>query len=198
MTERAQYPHRQAMRVAMAIADELRPACERIEIAGSLRRRRPFVHDIDLVVIPRVVRVPGPQGGLFDGHDMIDQRVIDLRLQEHQSEGRLTDLHLADKIIKFTAASSGIPVDIYLAKESTWGTLLLIRTGSKEHNIELAQRTRRRGFILKADGTGLIDLRSGKPAGAFRDENNLFRFLGLSYIPPEDRDLAHEAEEGAL
>jgi len=42
-----------ARTVAQKIVEELRPACDRIEIAGSLRRGNPAVHDIDLVLLPK-------------------------------------------------------------------------------------------------------------------------------------------------
>lgn len=191
MTDR--FPYAQAHRVATAIVDSLRPACERIEIAGSLRRKRYLVHDIDLVLISRLERIQAPQRGLFAADDTVEQRAIDGCLIALQEAGKIGDLAISDKIIRCMAIKSGIPIDIYLAKPSTWATILLIRTGSKEHNIMLARRARQRGLILKADGTGLISA-NGKPAGAFLEEERLFRFLGLRYVPPENREVGIEAE----
>ena len=56
-----------ALPIANQVVEKLAPFCQRIEVAGSIRRRRPFVHDIDLVVIPSnqgqfitVLRAMGP------------------------------------------------------------------------------------------------------------------------------------------
>jgi DNA polymerase/3'-5' exonuclease PolX len=43
---------KRAQEIASQVITKLAPYCERIEVAGSIRRRRPFVHDIDVVVIP--------------------------------------------------------------------------------------------------------------------------------------------------
>jgi len=194
MTTR-RFPYTLAHHVATAIVENLRPACERIKIAGSLRRRRDMVHDIDMVLIPRLERVQAPQRGFFADTDTVEQRAIDRVLTDLQDAGRITDLALSGKIVRFVATKSGIPIDLYLAKESTWATILLIRTGSKEHNIRLAQEARKRGLILKADGTGLINPRTGAPVGAFREEGHLFKFLGRRYVEPEYREVGI-AEEG--
>lgn len=192
------YPHDLARRVATAIVDYLRPACERIEIAGSLRRQRKSVHDIDLVVISRQKRVAAQQRGFFADNDTIEKPAIELKLVELLEAGKIHDLTVGNKIIRCTATKTGIPIDIYLAKESTWATILLVRTGSKEHNVMLAQEARRRGMILKADGTGLISATTKKPVGAFREEAHLFRFLGMPYINPANREVGMEAEGIAL
>ena len=194
MTDARRHPYTLAHHVATAIVEHLRPACQRIEIAGSLRRRRDLVHDIDLVLIPRTERVQAPQRGLFAETDTVEQRAIDRALTDLQDAGRISGLALAGKIIRFTATKSDIPIDLYLANESTWATILLIRTGSKEHNIYLAALARRRGMILKADGTVLVDQRTGKAAGSFREEADLFKFLGLRYVHPEAREIGIEAE----
>jgi len=198
MTTGRRHPYTLAHHVATAIVEHLRPVCQRIEIAGSLRRRRDLVHDIDLVLISRTERVQAPQRGLFAETDTVEQRAFDRVLTDLQDAGRIGDLALSDKIIRFTATKSGIPIDLYLAKEATWATILLIRTGSKEHNIHLCKLARQRGMILKADGTGLVDQRTGKAAGAFREEAHLFRLLGLRNIHPESREIGIEAEGIAL
>ena len=51
-------------------------------------------------------------------------------------------------------------LDIYVATPETWATLLLIRTGSRAHNIKLCARARAMGMRLHADGSGLFRLQA--------------------------------------
>ena len=79
----------------------------------------------------------------------------------------------------------GEQIDLYLADENTWSTLVLIRTGSKEHNKTLCARAKTIGGKLHADGSG-IDL-PGLGRCQPRDEADVFRLLGLPYKAPRER-----------
>jgi len=161
--EPKRYPAAEASATALDLYRALSRHCERIEIAGSLRRHKPYVHDIDLVVIP------GPGFQLF--------------FQEH----RITPKG-GDKIIRFRW--EGIPVDLYVATAETWATLLLIRTGSKEHNIILCKRAREMNLCLKANGDGLEepadchDVRRVK----VMTEADIFDALKMPYKEPWERE----------
>lgn len=150
--------------IAERIVTALAPACERIEIAGSLRRRSPDVHDIDLVLIPR------------DRLDLLI-RLMDLYGRKPEKIG--------EKYLMLKSFD-GIQVDLYLATPGTWATLLLIRTGSKAHNIQLAQRAKQIGWQLKANGEGLIDGDGDRLD--ITTEADLFRHLGLPYREPWERE----------
>jgi DNA polymerase (family 10) len=76
-------------------------------------------------------------------------------------------------------------VDVYFAKRETWATLLLIRTGSKEHNIKLAQRAKELGMKLRASGDGIEGV-SGDSI-IVNAEEEIFAILGLPYVLPERR-----------
>ncbi len=162
-----------AQLLAEPIVQRLKPHCSKIVVAGSIRRKRPFVHDIDLVCIPS-------SQGQF--------------IAEVQSMGKV---ELAGK--KLVRCQTGeIMLDIYIAAPETWATLLLIRTGSKRHNIMLCALAKRQGMILHADGTGLFRPGAsaiyGPPAlGADEriagdTEASIFEALGLAYVPPEGRE----------
>jgi len=177
------YPAAKARAVAKAIALAIDDVCDRVAIAGSLRRGRARVHDIDLVVISKKVVVPKKRPTLLDRTEKVP--AIHVRLQELSDQNKLCALRLSEKICRFDAVKSQIPVDIYLADEQTWPTLLLIRTGSKQHNIRLCQHARRLGWILHADGSGLE-----KPDGSFAQvetEEDIFHHLALPYKKPEER-----------
>lgn len=150
-----------AKTIAEEIKGLLEPACNRIEIAGNIRRRKPVVNDIDLVVIPR------------------DRWELDLALM------RLGNYKMSGIKIARVEMDS-IPLDIYFADEQTWATLFLIRTGSTENNMRLAWLAKKRGWRLKASGDGLFNEKGQRIAGD--TEESIYRALDLPYQAPWDRD----------
>ncbi len=169
--------YEKAVSIANDIFDKLKFYCDRIEIAGSIRRKRKFCHDIDLVCIP------SNQGQFIYQLQQLGkvkvggQKLIRVDLNEHP----------------------GFPLDIYIATPETWATLLLIRTGSKEHNIRLCKLAQQKGMKLHADGSGLFRLggmvATGDAADGDREEiriagdteESIFQALGIPYLPPEKR-----------
>jgi DNA polymerase/3'-5' exonuclease PolX len=169
MSSAKEVPAATARAVARKIVAELKPACDRIEVVGSLRRGKPSVHDIDIVLLPK-----GHSGPL-----------LETVLSGLIERGSLTPVRGKDKIRSFVATKTGIPVDIYIATGETWATLLLIRTGSKEHNIKLARRALDLGMRLKASGEGI----QGSDGALIKvtSEDDVFSLLGLGYLRPEER-----------
>ncbi|HKI12135.1 MAG TPA: hypothetical protein VKA02_08470 [Candidatus Acidoferrum sp.] len=170
------FPADVARAVARKIVEELQLACERIEIAGSLRRGNPAVHDIDLVLLPKTSSEEFSLGG---------STLLEELLEHLVERGSLASVRGKDKVKCFVATKTGIPVDLYVARPATWATLLLIRTGSKEHNIRLAQRARELGMKLRASGDGIEDGHGN--VLKVDAEEDVFRILGLPYLAPEDR-----------
>jgi DNA polymerase/3'-5' exonuclease PolX len=156
-------PLEKAVEIANEVAAKLSPYCERIEIAGSIRRRKLLPEDIDIVLIPK------------EGWNM--RAVLPSLFTGIKKSGP----KLAEFMFK------GVDVDLYYATPETWGTLLLIRTGPKELNIHLCTLAQNRGWKLKASGEGLFD--SGGTRIAGDDEHSIFRALGLRYEEPWERDV---------
>ena len=166
------------LKKARAIADDivtkLKPFCERIEIVGSIRRGKPFVHDIDIVCIP------ANQGQFVNTlHHMGLLKV---------GGGKLIRVELQNSY------PANLMLDVYIATPDTWATLLLIRTGSKEHNIRMCIRARSRGMTLKADGSGLFNV-APDVIPEYREaridgdtEESIFKALNLPYLAPEQRN----------
>lgn len=153
--------------IAGRIITALAPACHRIEIAGSLRRRRPEVGDLDLVLIPR-------------SRVALEILIRDLYGRKPEKSGE----HYL-----MLQSFDGMQVDLYLATPETWPTLWLIRTGSKAHNIRLAQRAKILGWTLKANGdgiTGPVDA-TGAQVKIYA-EADIFHLLGLPYREPWERE----------
>ena len=149
---------------AKAIADNvvkvLEPFCDRIQVAGSIRRQKPFVNDIDLVLVAR------DRWGL-DG--------VLQRMGKYKMSGlKITRIEM-----------DTISLDIYFATPETFATLLLIRTGSAENNIRLAATAKRRAWRLKANGDGLFNERGERIAGD--SEQSIYSALELKYQEPRER-----------
>lgn len=150
-----------ARAIANEVKEALLPCCERIEIAGSVRRQKPEVNDIDVVAQP------------FD-MDAFNCAVKYL-LQKVMLDG--------PKIKR--GIYKGAEIDLYVASDATFETLLLIRTGSKEHNIRLTSLAKKKGMKLHASGLGLEDQHGNIVA---QTEVGIFGYLGLDYLPPEKRE----------
>jgi len=93
----------EAERLAQSFIEEIRPFCERIQVAGSVRRKKPEVKDVDLVMIVR------------------DWFGLNATLQ------KLGKLVLDGPKLK-RVLYKGAQIDMYVATPKTWATLLLIRT----------------------------------------------------------------------
>lgn len=166
---------------AKAIAEELKallePACQRVIIAGSIRRQKPLVGDIELLCIPMFV----------NGVDQLDreigalviQRILGFRLNKLGSrvygpKNKLM-LHLP----------SGIGVDIFSTDAQCWPVALVVRTGGEKTNKRIATVALRKGWHWHAYGKGFTT-----PDGEVicHSEREVFEAVGLSYLLPWERE----------
>jgi len=170
-----------AQSIAERIAAELQPYCSRLEIAGSIRRRRPEVGDIDLVCLPK----SGP----------------DLTAMLERCAVNATPLKKGDQYVVFTLRN-GFQLDLWIAHDggfgenpglfetelkrvpANWGMLLLARTGSAMHNVFLAQAAKRQGLHFNPH-KGIL---RGAQVIASSTEEEIFAALSLPFIRPEDRE----------
>jgi len=148
-------------KIAEAVVKRLEPYCKKIEVVGSIRRRRPWVNDIDICLVP---------SDPWQLHHAI------LRLGQAKAAG--------SKIMRVMMGDT--QVDIYIADEETWATLLLIRTGSAENNIRLCSRAKSMGWKLHADGAGLFNDKGERIAS--ESEISIYNALGLRWQEPWERD----------
>jgi DNA polymerase (family 10) len=163
MRDRSRMSLEYAESIGQEVIGVLQPYFERLEIAGSVRRQKEWVRDIDLVGIPRAATWLGFNNKLVAIADRVVRRGAKLATFEFK----------------------GNQVDLYYATEETWSTLLLIRTGSKENNIRLCTLARSKGWHLKANGDGLFDGTWGRIAGD--TEESIYEALGLPYREPWER-----------
>ena len=167
---------------AYPIANDLQRRLEktglfaRLEVAGSLRRGRETIGDLDIL-------------GITSDPEQAAEAFVTLSdVEEVLAHGpKKSSVRLA----------SGLQVDLRIVPRESFGAALQYFTGSKAHNIALRKRAVARGW--KLNEYGLFDGEGKVLAG--KTENEIYARLGLSFIPPELREDQGEiaaAEEGKL
>jgi DNA polymerase (family 10) len=155
------------------------PGVEKVTPAGSLRRGRETVGDLDLLVtgsccdtdthrnavIDRIVNFPGILEVLAKGENKVS---IKLR--------------------------SGMQVDVRLLLPDSFGAAMQYFTGSKNHNVQLRQRAIKQGYTLNE--YGLVRVEDNKRV-AGKTEEEIYKALGLKFIPPELREDCGEIQAAA-
>jgi DNA polymerase/3'-5' exonuclease PolX len=199
------YPLATARRIAEALLAELTPACERIVLAGSIRRERPNVNDIEIVAIPRHTDEPLPgQPSLFADPAPAVRRVNCLwnRIEEvSDGHGAIMPLKpgvpriepdpkwpekrcAGSRYFKLFLPRTGLAVDLFMPSAESWGLILAIRTGSSEFSRALVTRwTQLTGGHAKE---GRLHRADGSVVSA-PEEEDVFRACGVEWISPRER-----------
>lgn len=171
---RAQAPGRMLLAVADQYAEGLAghlrgtPGAKQVVVAGSFRRGRESVGDLDVLV----TAAPGAEVmQRFAAYDEVRER---LSSGETRSSAVLR---------------CGLQVDVRLVAEESYGSALQYFTGSRSHNIALRRIARERGLKLNEYGVFQGDRRI-----AGDTEESVYRALGLPWIPPELRENQGELE----
>lgn len=184
MSTTARRPIAQMLPVAEGIAERLHPYCARIEIAGSLRRRKPEIGDIEIVAIPRDVTVN------LLGELLTDEpTAVDGYLQRIAAHITLHKNGAKYKQFSFTGNhGSSYTVDLFLQPDpATWGVNYMIRTGSSQFSRKMVTARRMGGWC--PDELRFKDgriWRDGEPLDT-PEEQDVFDALGIDWIEPEDR-----------
>jgi DNA polymerase (family 10) len=165
-------PIGEALPVVDEVFDALRPlpGVKNLIAAGSLRRFRETVGDIDLM------------GTADNPEEIIDAFVNLPQVREVLAKGPTK----ASVILP-----GGLQADLRMVEHDSFGSLLQYFTGSKQHNIALRTMEQKRG--LKLSEYGITDTRTNK-LEKFATEEAFYRRLGLQYIPPEIREDQGEIE----
>jgi DNA polymerase/3'-5' exonuclease PolX len=162
-----------AQSLAEKIAAEITPFCDRLEIAGSIRRRRAHCGDIDIVCIPK---------GLVGREGLLARCSRSARRVKEGEQYVVFELANGFQLdLWFAHAGAG---DLLTTTPSNWGVLLLARTGSAAHNIYIAERARQQGLHFNPH-RGIT--RRGELI-ASEEEADIFAALKLDVIRPEDRE----------
>lgn len=166
--------------VAWGVLGELRPYCDRIEIAGSVRRRKETVKDVEILAIPKAGRVDLFGKAFSDAlTDYLESQIGQGRWELRPSKIGVTSFGPANKLLLY----GGFPVDIFSATERNWGMGMFVRTGPAEWNIKAMSTFRRLGMEGHAYGGVTKD---GQEIDC-PDEEAVFRLLGWDFMAPENR-----------
>jgi DNA polymerase (family 10) len=152
------------------------PACVEAEIAGSLRRQKETIGDLDLVAASR-------QGKA---------------LANAFAEAPFVDEVVAHGPRKVFIKCRGVEVDLRIVRPEAFGSLLHHFTGGQAHNIALRERAVKIGLNISEYGLAKLGTGEYEPVGT---EDKVYERLGLQYIPPELREDTGEisaAQKGEL
>lgn len=138
-------------------------------VAGSYRRRKEVVGDLDFIV---ATNSPAEVSEFFVKHEMVESVIA----------------HGPTKSsVRF---KNGIQADLRVVKNPEYPFALNYFTGSKEHNIVMRQRALARGWTLNEYRLGIDETPkvTPQPVPEIREERDLYRALGLDYVEPELRE----------
>ncbi|HEY0510679.1 MAG TPA: DNA polymerase/3'-5' exonuclease PolX [Thermoanaerobaculia bacterium] len=159
------------------------PEVERLEVAGSYRRRLETVGDIDLLAI---ASHPVPVMERFRGYAQVDK------------------ILMAGGTRSTVVLGSGLQVDLRVVPPDCYGAALVYFTGSKEHNVKLRRRAVERGLRISEYGAFRVHEPHAEAEGpaeddciAGREEADVYAAVGLAWIPPELREDRGEIEAAA-
>ena len=174
---RGRYRYDQALAEARGLMQALaaHPRTVRARLAGSLRRHREVVKDIDIVLS---TEAPEEVAGFFAGLPGVVEVIA-------RGERKLS-----------VRLESGIQADLRLVEDSRFPSMLHHFTGSRDHNVAMRSRALARGMHLSEYGLFHGREGNGEAVSCHREED-LFRALGLSYVPPELREGLGEVEAAA-
>ena len=171
-----QYLWWQAQTVAAPIREQLKhaPGVERAECAGSLRRKREIVHDLDFIVA-----ASNPTAAVTAFTQMPE----------------VTAVTAKGLTLCRVRLEAGLQADLRIVPSESFLYALHHATGSREHNVQMRQRALSRGQHLSEWGLTTQD-KNAAPL-AIHSEADLFEQIGLAYIPPELREGRGEIEAAA-
>jgi DNA polymerase (family 10) len=153
------------------------PGVEKAELAGSLRRKKETIGDIDIII---------------QGDTQYRKKIVTSLITLPQVDKVLAKGNTRATII---LKPGNVQVDFRLVPGYEYGAALLYFTGCKEHNIKLRTLARNKGY--KINEYGIFDMVTGnRVAGATEEE--MYQFLNLEFIPPEQRIDAGEIEKAVI
>lgn len=198
MSAGAAIPREQALRVAQTVLEYLAEGAVQLAVAGSIRRERPEVHDIEVVAEPRLVMRAGDDLWASEHEeDMLEQRVqeaisrrifVPRQVENHRAGGETEfQTKLGPKFKALMVAD--LPLDLFIVRPpASWAVIYALRTGPGAWNTRLVTecqaigRRVRDGQVQRWDGNRWVVVPTP-------DERSFFAALGQRWLEPRDRSV---------
>lgn len=186
-----------AMPIAEALVEHLGSVrgVERIAYAGSLRRGRDTIGDIDLLAVAK------DEAALRDAFTAMEGVEKVLAMGEKKCSVRLACAERGGG--GGARGGAAVQVDLRIIPLASWGAAMMYFTGSKEHNIRLRERSQKRGLTLNEyglypdeEGEDSPPQERGVKPVAGKTEHDIYEALDLAWAPPELREDRGEVADG--
>lgn len=171
--------------IAAAVVHHLEPFAKRIEIAGSIRRRKESVGDIEIVMIPKLYREKDmfgdPSGPIYD---KIDEGIASYSRSEKFGGGALVKKNDGSKYLKLHETVCDVQIDLFVVRPpAEWGPIFAIRTGSADFSKNLMISLKAHG--LRSEDGRVLDAKGNHVPCP--EEEDFFKAAGVKWRPPEQR-----------
>lgn len=174
-----------ASQVAGEVIRALWPACERVEVAGSVRRRKLEPKDIEIVFIPKMVERPVDMFNTarVPATDMVIERMVRRKLLAWDEVVKRN----GPRYKRLIHVAHNVVIELFTAQADNWGLILALRTGSSDFNKLMVSHPWQGGAMpmdmMMQDG--FLWCRGEKLTS--RSEEEFFAQMGLPYWSPEVR-----------
>ncbi len=176
----------EVLKVAKQLCDCLKPFSERLIVAGSMRRRKPRVSDLELLFIPtfkdeQVDLLTVAPVNQFDKmlEFLIKEKIVAKR------KNALGSFVFGPKNKLMLHVPTGIPVDFFATDEACYWNMLVMRTGGARNNILIAEAYKRKGLHWHVYGIGYTDRDGNRHRNV--TEADVYVNAGLRYLKPWER-----------
>lgn len=175
MSEGQRMPLQDARKLASEIVGELEPGCSRIMVAGSVRREKESVGDLEIVCISQ-------SSDLFESGSLMTVDGVVRRLAQQYAWKVIKNGPLMKQI-----DLGAIKLDLFITTPAQWGVIYLLRTGSAEFSKWVVTKRKWGGALpsFMDIGGGRV-LVNGAPIDT-PEEDDVFRAIRLKWIEPKDR-----------
>ena len=163
---------------ADTVINTLAPFCERIEVAGSVRRQKAEVGDLEIVAIPKMIDTLNLFGDIVGAQSQLD-------LFNFELFGRVIKGGSRYKQIEMRV---GINLDLFLVLlPAQWGVIFLIRTGSADFSRMMVTQKVKGGYLPSDCRVKDGAIWRGETMLSTPEESDFFNLCGMDVVPPEKR-----------
>lgn len=187
---KTKFPRAVALAVAKELCAALRPVTERLIVAGSLRRGKAEVGDVEILFVSKFKAVPFDLFGSVVQMSLVEDalaNLIESGVLAKRKNVNGSEVWGAKNMLAVHVAS-GIPVDLFAATAANWWNYLVCRTGPGESNIAIASAAKDMGWKWHPYGSGFSrQVGLATEERVVGSEREVFEFVGLPFKEPVER-----------